>query len=163
MKHLREQVGYVIAGSPRCILEAATARGFKHVPATVLDRCLRRLGVKTTLNMQQKAHRIIACFKEEWGWTPVDVARGMQHAMGGARAPPQRTAPREDAEGPEVPEHVLDILHAMDEAVAAEMASDAAIPSAAEPAVADPNLPGYGHVDSSFLDLLLNPEGPARV
>lgn len=151
-----KEVGYAVAGAPRCVLEAAASTGFKHVSPTVLDRCFKDLGLRQPSRAHMKASRLINHFKDKWGWTEVDVARGVRHVMPGAKVP-QRHPAAEDVPGREVPDELLDLLGAMEAELPEEEAAGAA---AAEPAVEDPELPGVGKVERSLFDALVNPHGP---
>jgi hypothetical protein len=89
-------VAYESKGRARCLLEAAAARGFAHVPTDVLDNILTEMadtaGNKPRLS---KVSRIIDFWKAQWGWSQVDVARALMQIMPGAKP---------SAKGPAIPE-----------------------------------------------------------
>jgi hypothetical protein len=80
-------VVYESKGRARCLLEAAAARGFAHVPVEILDSILldmaQPVGGKPRLS---KVSRIIDFWKAQWGWSQVDVARALMHILPGAKA-----------------------------------------------------------------------------
>ena len=151
-----QQVGYGVAGAPRSLLEAAATTGFKHVPQPVLDKCLKDLDLRPPSRLHLKAGLLINCFKEKWGWNDVDVAKGLRHVMPGAKAAPQRQPTAENVAGRDIPEEVLELMQVVQDNLPQE---EAPCPAAAEPAVDDPELPGYGKVEKSLFDALVNPKG----
>ena len=94
---------------------------------------------------------IINSFKDKWGWTPVDVAEGVRHVMPGAKLDNRRSPVAEDVAGREIPEDLLEMMRAMD--ADEEVAGAAAV----EPAVDQVDLDGFGKVDKSLYDALVNP------
>ena len=156
-----QQVGYVVVGPPRCVLEAAAAKGFTQVSSkAVIDLCLKSCSLRVGGKPQQKVSSLIEAFREEWGWNAVDVARAMQHTLPGysnTRNNPAAT----QAQSPEVPPEILemaDALNAADEAAQANLDMGAA-PPAANIAV---DVPGFGQVNAALLEALAAPLRPSQ-
>jgi hypothetical protein len=94
--NLSAQVAYESIGRARCLLEAAAARGFGHVPTEVLNNILEDLSIPPGSKPRlSKVSRIIDACKAQWGWSQVDVAKALMQILPGAKPP---------ARGPAIPE-----------------------------------------------------------
>lgn len=95
------QVAYQTRGSPRPIMEAAAAFGFKHVCPSVVDACLAQIGRKVGRSTAQRAGALIDAYKDEWGWSKVDCARALMNVLPGKRKNKQKgPSDMAAAEGP---------------------------------------------------------------
>ena len=81
-------------------MEAAAARGFESVSATVMDCCLRDVEVTKVKSRHERAAVLIKAWHCYWGWSRVDCARALAgvlpHVRKRRRATPK--APQDEAE-----------------------------------------------------------------
>lgn len=135
-----------MSGQPRCVMEAAAATGFKHVPAHVIQQCLADIGVKGLRLAHQQVGALINAFRSEWQWSNVDIARAMRHVVPGVQEQPskRKVPPEVDVYGETLRDEILDIIQAA-------RALDAPAAAAAV-AVGDVAPLGDGEVDAAFVE-----------
>ena len=137
---------------PRSILEAAAAAGFKHVPSHIRNKCLKDLNIGGLRLGHQQSGALINAFRGDWGWSDVDVARAMRHALPDAcnrAAPKRRPPPESDVYGQTLRDDIQDIIDAAQHQQALDAAAEAVVPPAAEAAVL-----AQGDLDPGFVEAL---------
>ena len=146
------QVGYIVTGPPRSVVEAAAVKGFTKVACkTVLDFCLKSLNLRVPSQPDQKVGRLIEALRDSWGWSKADVAKAMVHVLAGAKN--GGILPTKEARGPEVPQDVLDLAEALHASEESRQGQDVQEPS--EELV---EVPGIGPVNAALLHALAGPE-----
>lgn len=83
-------------------MEAAARNAFRHCSSAVIQACLADIGLQRPRNALQQASVLIAAYKDEWGWSEVDVARALLPLWPGAGKARKPRAPAAETDDPEL-------------------------------------------------------------
>ena len=81
------QVLYEVNGSPQTIMEAAARVAFQHVPPGTLNECLKDVGLVRPRLAFERVSALLHCYKDEWSWTDVDMAKSLMRVLPGYSLP----------------------------------------------------------------------------
>jgi len=74
-------VGYMIVGSPRCLMEVAATSAFRYATPEALGRALSDIGSKNFSHLHEKVTIVIEAHKATWQWSEVDVAEALLQVL----------------------------------------------------------------------------------